>query len=352
MGEAPAAASHKHVGGISDEEEQEGTLFLYCAAQKECCTAPSCGAFGSCLGALYVLICDVLRSVPILAIVSYLVLGVGQGYFNTGLNSLVHLFDDMGVSAGAVTKYVDYYLTLVNLDALLVLLVSIVMSGVVREWFCHTLWVGKFTLPASWPTWCCCGVAGTTHSLDKIGSLCSCLGFPFLWFLIALAYVAWLVTFVLALVVIALEMVALVASAACDVSESSALLTILQEVDSSAFESTDMTVVCDYVDTMTMSTLDMLIGIAIIMVATVNFQIGIVDKYRFADREKAMMIQRGAFMEEVHALVAEQMGLEGELFDEHQREAMLRGKVGDLRKKLAVTEAPAASEAPVPAVDN
>ena len=55
-----------------------------------------------------------------------------------------------------------------------------------------------------------------------------------------------------------------------------------------------MTVVCDYVDTMTMSTLDMLIGIAIIMVATVNFQIGIVDKYRFADREKAMMIQRGA----------------------------------------------------------
>jgi hypothetical protein len=32
-------------------------------------------------------------------------------------------------------------------------------------------------------------------------------------------------------------------------------------------------------------------------------------------------------MEEVHALVAEQMGLEGELFDEHQREAMLRGKV-------------------------
>ena len=89
MDEAPAAASHKHVGGISDEEEQEGTLFLYCAAQKECCTAPSCGAFGSCLGALYVLICDVLRSVPILAIVSYLVLGVGQGYFNTGLNSLV-----------------------------------------------------------------------------------------------------------------------------------------------------------------------------------------------------------------------------------------------------------------------
>ena len=88
----------------------------------------------------------------------------------------VHLFDDMGVSAGAVTKYVDYYLTLVNLDALLVLLVSFAMSGVVREWFCHTLWVGKFTLPASWPTWCCCGVAGTTHSLDKIGSLCSCLG--------------------------------------------------------------------------------------------------------------------------------------------------------------------------------
>ena len=30
---------------------------------------------------------------------------------------------------------------------------------------------------------------------------------------------------------------------------------------------------------------------------------------------KAMMIQRGAFMEEVHALVAEQMGLEGELFE-------------------------------------
>ena len=219
------------------------------------------------------------------------------------------------------------------LVASIILLTCTLLSGVIREWFCSGLWNGKFKIPYCVPL---CG--GYAFSSSMIGSVVTFAGFPGLWVLIFLAWLAWILTWVLTLVMSVAWLTIEEFKYACDDDVAGELLNIFNST-SPIFEDLDADELCDDINELTHQGRMAWIGATLLFVAAVHFLITIVDKYRLAEREKVLCLQKKELLDDSNA---ERKRLMRKQFDYED----------DLKKEAKKADAEAAKKAEEDAKDD
>ena len=267
--EAPADAPSPAADGPKTADEVPTAIALERACA-ECCAHPGCGSCCGCLGALCACLWDICRSVPFVAVMGYLLMAIGTDSFWHGMKHVLEKIDGMGVDLSSVEPYIELYVYVMNLDALFILVAAVLLSGFVREWLCQALFVGQLRLPQ-----CdyCCFRCGGSYDLSRLGCCVLCLGSPCLYALIGLAYIGWLLTFVISLVCVAIVCTLGLMKLACaGASEIDDLIAIISQFDSS-LSSLSPDNACDYAGDMWSSGVEAFEGIVIMMFAAVNLQV-------------------------------------------------------------------------------
>ena len=367
--EAPADAPSPAADGPKTADEVPTAIALERACA-ECCAHPGCGSCCGCLGALCACLWDICRSVPFVAVMGYLLMAIGTDSFWHGMKHVLEKIDGMGVDLSSVEPYIELYVYVMNLDALFILVAAVLLSGFVREWLCQALFVGQLRLPQ-----CdyCCFRCGGSYDLSRLGCCVLCLGSPCLYALIGLAYIGWLLTFVISLVCVAIVCTLGLMKLACaGASEIDDLIAIISQFDSS-LSSLSPDNACDYAGDMWSSGVEAFEGIVIMMFAAVNLQvrralpaggaartplddprccaaraggarggsqITIVDKYRQADRERKGLFKRKALLEEVHEIWDEEAAVKEKLSHDHEMERWMGGENSLLKRKFTITTNP------------
>ena len=283
--EAPADAPSPAADGPKTADEVPTAIALERACA-ECCAHPGCGSCCGCLGALCACLWDICRSVPFVAVMGYLLMAIGTDSFWHGMKHVLEKIDGMGVDLSSVEPYIELYVYVMNLDALFILVAAVLLSGFVREWLCQALFVGQLRLPQ-----CdyCCFRCGGSYDLSRLGCCVLCLGSPCLYALIGLAYIGWLLTFVISLVCVAIVCTLGLMKLACaGASEIDDLIAIISQFDSS-LSSLSPDNACDYAGDMWSSGVEAFEGIVIMMFAAVNLQVCGARSRRAAPRERPCM---------------------------------------------------------------